>query len=60
MVKKYIGKCKLCGVKMYHDVDAPVSDESNVGDWDFYCLPYQLKGMDNGTWESLRLKYTGH
>ena len=54
---KYVGECQVCGVKMHHDDDDPVSDESNVGDWDFICYPCQFKAMENGTWEELKDKY---
>lgn len=56
-MKKYVGKCKICGVDMHHDDNNPVSDYSNVGDWDFICYPCQLKAMDDGTWEELKSKY---
>lgn len=56
-MKKYIGKCKVCGGDMYHDDSEPVSEESNVGDYDFICYPCQFKAMDNGTWEELKSKY---
>ena len=56
-MEKYIGKCKICGVAMHHDAKEPVSDYSNVGDYDFICYPCQFKAMDNGTWEELKEKY---
>ncbi len=54
---KQLGHCKVCGCDIAHDDDNPVSDESNVGDWDFICYPCQFKSMDNGTWEDLKAKY---
>ncbi len=57
MTVKYIGKCKVCGVKMYHDDKNPTGDKSNVGDYDFACYPCQFEAMDNGAWPELKDKY---
>lgn len=54
---KYIGKCEVCGVGVSHDDDEPVSDESNVGDYDFICYPCQFEAMDNGTWNDLKSQH---
>lgn len=56
-MEQYIGKCQVCGVAMYHDIDNPTSDRSNVGDWDFICYPCQFEAMDNGTWEELKAQH---
>ena len=49
---KYSGKCKKCGVDVFHSDSEPVCEESNVGDYDFVCYPCQFKMMDNGSWDT--------
>ena len=56
-MRKYIGRCEVCGKEMHHDDDKPVSGYSNVGDYDFICYPCQFEAMDNGTWEDLKARY---
>ena len=54
MAARHIGTCEKCGIDVYHDDDNPVSEESNVGDWNFVCYPCQFEMMDNGTWQEWR------
>ena len=54
---KQLGQCKICGQNIAHDDDEPVSNASNVGDYDFICYSCQFKAMDNGTWDELKSRY---
>jgi len=51
---KKVGKCAKCRAAVYYSDSEPVSDYSNVGDYDFVCYPCQFELMDSGEWNDFK------
>jgi len=53
---KKVGVCKHCHKAVYYSETNPVSEYSNVGDYDYVCYPCQFKLMDSGNWNNFKNK----